>query len=344
MNTNSLRSSTLLAAATFLLAVGAAASIAAAQPAPANRPALSGPKVTDNNPPGARGGFGEASTRISKKDHPVEIPLPVLLKSVRGTLTGDSSLALTADQKIKIDELEQSFRAAIEQFRTQHGQEIRDLMSQLGGPERRGPRGNDGPGGPNGPNGKGGPGGPDGKNGKGAEGGPGKHRPDGPNAKNGPSTPPGDRPAPAGDAQPRRQRGGDGRPAGQGPGGPDEMTERRQLTADQREALLAKLRELREKGPNPADQQKAIWAILTPEQQAAVQPKLDAFVQERITQRGQREADAKARKQTPQTDPQNPAAEPKPRQIPGRQPRKPSPNQPAPNQPASAAPGSEQPS
>jgi uncharacterized protein YdaU (DUF1376 family) len=116
------------------------------------------------------------------------------------------------------------------------------------------------------------------------------------------------------------------------------MADRPQLTAEQREALMTKVRELREKGPNPADQQKAVWALLTAEQQAAVQPKLDAFMKERTEQRGQREADAKARKQIQQKDAQDAGAEPKPRQNPGRPARKPSPNQPAPG-----APGSEQP-
>ena len=104
---------------------------------------------------------------------------------------------------------------------------------------------------------------------------------------------------------------------------------------------MTKMRELREKGPNQEDTKKSVWAVLSAEQQAAVQPKLDAFIKERTEERLKRMAEGQAARQVKELeakDAKNENGEQKPRKNLGRPARQPSPDQPSPSQPAPGAP------
>lgn len=247
-------------AAAALIALCGLAAAASAQPGPIgfggpsalDAPGLGGPRVNDNAPPGERTGFG-SKPRIDGKDRSTEIPLPVFVRTVRETLA-DSTAKLSTEQDEKLKKMETDLRAAEQSFRKEHGKELRDLRSQLEGPDSGPRRGR-----------------PEGR----PEGGP--DRPQGKDAK--PKKEKGD--SPAAGANPGNERRGENRRGGQnggpdGPGGPASK-----LSPEQREALVTKARELREKGPNPQDAQKAMWAVLSSEQQDIVQPKLDAFIKQR---------------------------------------------------------------
>lgn len=71
---------------------------------------------------------------------------------------------------------------------------------------------------------------------------------------------------------PRPARGG--RPAGDAEAMRDRME---QMSDEDRAAMAERLRELRERGPNPEDYQKKAWTLLTPAQQAAAQARLDEW-------------------------------------------------------------------
>lgn len=96
---------------------------------------------------------------------------------------------------------------------------------------------------------------------------------------------------------------------------------------------MTKMRELREKGPNQEDTKKSVWSVLSAEQQAAVQPKLDAFIKERTEERARKMAEGQAARQVKQLEAKDKAGEQTPRKNPGRPARPPSPNQPSPEAP-----------
>ena len=296
-------------AAAALIALCGLAAAASAQPGPIGlggpgapgAPGLGGPRVNDNAPPGERTGFG-SKPRIDGKDRSTEIPLPVFVRTVRETLV-DSTAKLSTEQDEKLNKMETDLRAAEQSFRKEHGKELRELMGQLEGP---GGTGGDGPdSGPRRGRPEGRPdGGPDMPRGKDAK----------PNKENG------DSPAPG--ANPGNERRGENRRGGPngGPGGPGGPASK--LSPEQREALVTKARELREKGPNPQDAQKAMWAVLSSEQQGIVQPKLDAFIKQRQEEYGRRQAEGQVRRQLRDQEQRDATGETKPKKRPERNEKK----------------------
>lgn len=110
---------------------------------------------------------------------------------------------------------------------------------------------------------------------------------------------------------PERGRGPEGRGEGRGRGRPeprdaDEMAPpppprdaddmgrppAEEMTPE-REALRERARALREGAPKPTDAETKMWAVLTPEQQAVVRPKLDALKDEMAKEYGERALKAK---------------------------------------------------
>lgn len=87
----------------------------------------------------------------------------------------------------------------------------------------------------------------------------------------------------------RAGRGGEkGPPPGverrPGPGGPGAQEPMGEMPAADREALLQRAKELRDNAPKPDDAFKKAWTLLSPEQQQAVQAKLDER-RERVNRR-----------------------------------------------------------
>lgn len=90
---------------------------------------------------------------------------------------------------------------------------------------------------------------------------------------------------------------GKGQPGAEGgkPGGGEPDAER--------EAMLEKARELRERAPKAADAHTKIWAMLSELQQKAVQVRLDAFKEEMRAKQNERYVESRAGKKAPQGQP-----------------------------------------
>jgi 23S rRNA maturation mini-RNase III len=95
---------------------------------------------------------------------------------------------------------------------------------------------------------------------------------------------------------------------------------------------MTKMRELRDKGPNQEDTKKSVWAVLSAEQQALVQPKLDGFIKERTEERTKRMAEGQAARKVKDLEQQDQKNQPAGDKKPGKK-RQPSPDQPSPDAP-----------
>ncbi|MBY0309433.1 MAG: hypothetical protein K2Q09_11875 [Phycisphaerales bacterium] len=88
----------------------------------------------------------------------------------------------------------------------------------------------------------------------------------------------------------------------------DPMQDKPELSDDARAEVSAKLRELYAGAPKPEDARTAVWGVLKPEQQAAVQKRVDAFkagrekqMDERYKEREKRKLEERGTKKNPVT-------------------------------------------
>ncbi|MFA6046439.1 MAG: hypothetical protein WC718_15750 [Phycisphaerales bacterium] len=272
---NQLLRYTGLCAISLTLLAGKA--IAQDQAAPPDSP-LSGPAVKDGSVPGeARKLTGGKSTdRKEAKDRP--LPHPMFMKAfdvLRGP-DADKAIALTPDQNDDIEVLDEDFKQTMMKYRQDHMQEVQELRTKLTGDDRKkvdqfmrelgGRRG-----GPGGPGEKGGPGGKGGKGGKRGPGGPDREGPGGPD---------GDMPPP--------------------PPGEDMMMQDDAKAAPTDKAAsenaMARLQEIRDGAPKPADLHAKLIAVLTDAQRPAFNTELAKIQGEWEQQQKERLAERYAEK------------------------------------------------
>ncbi|MDP1661127.1 MAG: hypothetical protein Q8L55_04350 [Phycisphaerales bacterium] len=267
-----------------------------------NQPPLRGPRVPERQVPGVDNGLGTMDGGFDKKGVAREMPIPHrefmrMLNEALGASAPDN-IRLSDDQQAAVEKAGRDFAEKQRAFGETNRGEIEKLVAKYG-PEVRqltqrlmAARG-------------GMPGGPAGADAK---------RPGRDGAK--PGEKPSDRPSdrPAGGPDPMR---GDA-PAGSG------------LTDEARAEVIAKLKELQASAPKPEDARTAVWGTLRPEQQAAVQVKVDAFKAEREKQMDEKYKEREKKKLEERGTKKDPAA-------PGAEPGKGRPGADAPAKPLDAA-------
>lgn len=232
------------------LAVGSAHAFA--QPGGKDPGALKGPKVKDSGVPGESRMFGGGGDE--KFDRERIIPHRLFMRSfevLRGEEAG--SLQLTHEQDQQLKSIDEVFRSQMDEYRAAHRDEAKSLIADLSPQDRRRAMEMLAPGGPHGERGPAGPG-PDGEKARR----PGRERGAGKGAKGERLMPPEGRP---GDGGPR-----DGGPMGDA-GKP--------VDPQKAEAAKARLKELFEAAPKPDETHTRMFAVLTADQKAAVEKKLE---------------------------------------------------------------------
>lgn len=260
-----------------------------------NQPPLRGPRVPERQVPGVDNGLGTMEGGFDKKGVAREMPIPHrefmrMLNEALGS-SAPENIRLSDEQQAAIEKAGREFSEKQRAYAEANRGEIEKLVAQYG-PEVRQltQRLMAARGGM--------PAGADAKR-------PGKE-----GAKQGDK--PSDRPA--GSPDPMR---GDA-PAGSG------------LSDEARAEVIAKLKELQAGAPKPEDARTAVWGMLRPEQQAAVQVKVDAFKAEREKQMDERYKEREKKKFEERGTKKNPA-------TPGAEPAKGRPSADAPGKPLDAA-------
>ncbi len=241
----------LAAGSALALAAAGATAIADEEPKPAtDEPAevLRGPEVEDRDVPGSDSTFGDPEMKpMRDKERP--LPHRAFMAALRG-LGGEDAppeLRATEAQRDEVREIEREFLDARRAYMQKHRDEIRELMAQLR-PEGAGPPARRGA------------------------------APDDP-----------ERGEPMEETRPREGRRG--RPArADAPRGPREGGRPRinpeDLTEEQRVAF-DRLREIRGAGPQASAYHARIWEVLTPEQRAFVEGRIEE-IRERGAEQWQR--------------------------------------------------------
>lgn len=230
--------------------------------------ALKGPEVPQRTTPAGQGSFGDKGPDARRGG---ELPIPhrAFMNMLRETLgpSAAEDLRLSDQQRGDVEKIDKEFSDSQRGFMEQHREElqglvrqnpeVRQLLRENGfSPEGPGPRGQrpqrtDRTGAPRG------------------------DRPEG-------GRPEGDQPMDEMAPPPR----GPGGPRGpEGRGGPEGRPE---MDPKEREAIMARLQELRAQAPKAEDARTAIWALLKPEQQNAVQVKVDEFKKRRTQEMDER--------------------------------------------------------
>lgn len=227
---------------------------------------LKGPTVPERTAPGGAAGFGEKPGDAARRSGEVQLPLPMYLRMLREVTGPEAAENLRASdaQREQIEKLSKGHMEAMKAFMEEHRSEIEQIVKEhpqaarmlreYGLGPARGERGGE-PGGKR----------PESGRGKRPEGG----RPEGKGPEGDPMGVP-----------------GEGGPAGRrGPGGPDGPGEGPEMNEKERAALMAQLTELRNKAPKAEDVKTSIWAVLTADQQQALQTKIDAHKKEVLADR-----------------------------------------------------------
>lgn len=254
-----------LCALTLSLLAGSAL---AQESAPASDSPLSGPAVKDGSVPGESRKLtgGKGTDRKEARDRP--LPHPMFMKAfdvLRGPEAAEG-IALTSDQDDAIELLNEDFMQSMMRYRQDHMQEIQSLRGKLTGDDRKkmeqfmremGERhGGRGPGGPGRRNGQGG---------------------------RGPSAPQGE---------------GPGGPEGDAPSGDEMMQDAKAAPTDKAasENAMARLKEIRDGAPNPADLHAKLVAVLTDAQKPVFEKELGKIQGEWEQQQKERLAERYAEK------------------------------------------------
>lgn len=230
----------IAAATAILLTPPALLAQASADPKPDS---LSGPAVEDRNVPGVSSTFGDAQNRMNR-ERPV--PHRAFMRIIHSMETPDTpeNVRLDKEQSRKINAVSEEFRTSMRAFMDKHADELRALRPE--GADRPGSRAD---------------------------------RPQ--RARRNPDAQTNDNNT---DRPERARRAEQGERARQ----PDdaqrrERAQRPGLTDEQRAELQQrreKIAEIMKNGPQPADYHTRIWAILTPEQQAFAQERIQKLAEE----------------------------------------------------------------
>ncbi|MCU0688616.1 MAG: hypothetical protein MUE97_02590 [Phycisphaerales bacterium] len=230
--------------------------------------ALKGPDVPTRTTPDGATSFGEQNQR----NREVNVPLPAFMRMLREATGPEAPENLRASdaQKEQIEKISTGHMDAMRKFMDENREKVEAFAKQH--PEaarmlREAGLGGQGPGGR-------------------GERGERRQRTDRTGA------PRGDRgPAGEGDPMMAPPEGG-GRPQGDRPQGDRPAP----LSDADRQEMMAKLKELRDAAPKAEDAKTAIWAVLTGEQQAAVQTRVDAFKKQALERRDQQYKEREAQK------------------------------------------------
>lgn len=239
-NTPRARSLPVIAAAAAILLTPTA--LLAQASADPKPDSLSGPAVEDRNVPGVSSTFGDAQNRMNR-ERPV--PHRAFMRIIHSMETPDTpeSVRIDKEQSRKINAVSEEFRTSMRAFMDKHADELRALRPE--GADRPGPRAD---------------------------------RPQ--RAQRNP-----DEQTDNNTDRPVRARRGEPGDRAQQPDGAQrrERAQRPELTDQQRTELRQrreKIAEIMKNGPQPADYHTRIWAILTPEQQAFAQERIQKLVEE----------------------------------------------------------------
>lgn len=281
MNSTLLRVSLLA----LVLAAGGTAAIADDDK---NQPPLKGPTVPDRHVPGVENGLGTMEGGFDKKGVAREMPIPHrefmrMLEEAVGDKAPEA-IRLTPEQRAQIEKISADFTQKQRTYMETNRGEVEKLVEKYG-PEVRqltqrliAARGGALPG-------------ADAKR-PGKEGGKAGEKGGKP-----PEKPAGEQPAPD-DMKGAAPAGG--------------------LSDDARAEVIAKLKELQANAPKPEDARTAIWGVLKPDQQAAVQKNVDAFKAAREKEMDEKYKEREKKKFEERGTKKNPAAPGTPGAEPGK--------------------------
>jgi hypothetical protein len=238
--------------------------------------ALKGPDVPARTTPDGATSFGEQNQR----NREVQVPLPAFMRMLREATGPEApeNLRATDAQKEQIEKIGTGHMDAMRKFMDENREKLEAIAKQHPEAARMLREAGFGQGAP------------------GARG----ERRQRPERTDRTGAPRGDRgPSGEGDpmmAPPERRPQGD-RPQGDRPRGDRPRGDRPAPLSDaDRQELMGKLKELRDAAPKAEDAKTAIWAVLTGEQQAAVQTRVDAFKKQALERRDQQYKEREAQR------------------------------------------------